>query len=122
MLREATFPDPVNTYPGDQDHRRQGDERQDQTLRQSRGPGLAPGRLGAAQQQVGDARFQLWDEGGNASTPAVSDGYVQALEKNPLPLVADAVLVLAFLLGLLVVERGRPIVNPTGIVEFNSFS
>ena len=42
--------------PRHQDHRRQGDERQDQASRQPRRPGLAPGCSGAAQQQVGARR------------------------------------------------------------------
>ena len=42
--------------PRNQDHRRQSDERQDQTLRQSSGPGIALGRLSPAQQQVGSGR------------------------------------------------------------------
>ncbi len=52
--------------PGHQDHRRQGDERQDQALRQPRGPGPAPGRRGAAQQpsrrwaRTSDACARAW--------------------------------------------------------------
>ena len=42
--------------PGDQHHRRQGDERQDQALRQPSRPGLAPGSRRAAQQQIRSGR------------------------------------------------------------------
>ena len=60
--RHVAFPDRqalhllARPVSGHEDHRRQGDERQDQAGRQPRRPGLALGRRGAAQQQIGPRR------------------------------------------------------------------
>ncbi len=43
----------VGLVPGYPDHRRQGDERQDQTVRQPRGAGVAAGRGSTALEPVG---------------------------------------------------------------------